>query len=93
MLTTGIRSEVGVKVFGSDLKVLEDRARAVAEVLRAIPGAADVYPEQGASSSEQRRGGCARAARQCRRDGSSADSLWLTLRQQPRGRWSSRWTA
>jgi Cu(I)/Ag(I) efflux system membrane protein CusA/SilA len=46
MLTTGIRSEVGVKVFGSDLKVLEDRARAVAEVLRAIPGAADVYPEQ-----------------------------------------------
>ena len=46
MLTTGIRSEVGVKVFGSDLKVLEERARAVADVLRAIPGAADVYPEQ-----------------------------------------------
>jgi copper/silver efflux system protein len=46
MLTTGIRSEVGVKVFGSDLKVLEDRARAVAETLRRIPGAADVYPEQ-----------------------------------------------
>jgi Cu(I)/Ag(I) efflux system membrane protein CusA/SilA len=46
MLTTGIRSEVGVKVFGDDLKVLEDRARAVAEVLRKVPGAADVYPEQ-----------------------------------------------
>ena len=46
MLTTGIRSEVGVKVFGSDLKVLEGRARAVAEVLRKVPGAADVYPEQ-----------------------------------------------
>src|SRR5215510_13602444 len=46
MLTTGIRSEVGVKVFGDNLKVLEERARAVAEVLRAIPGAADVYPEQ-----------------------------------------------
>ena len=46
MLTTGIRSEVGVKVFGSDLKVLEDRARAVAETLRRIPGAADVYAEQ-----------------------------------------------
>jgi len=46
MLTTGIRSEVGVKVFGNDLKVLEERARAVAEVLRKIPGAADVYPEQ-----------------------------------------------
>jgi len=46
MLTTGIRSEVGVKVFGSDLKVLEERARAIAEVLKTIPGAADVYPEQ-----------------------------------------------
>jgi Cu(I)/Ag(I) efflux system membrane protein CusA/SilA len=46
MLTTGIRSEVGVKVFGSDLKVLEERARAIAERLRGIPGAADVYPEQ-----------------------------------------------
>jgi Cu(I)/Ag(I) efflux system membrane protein CusA/SilA len=46
MLTTGIRSEVGVKVFGSDLAVLEDRARAVADVVRTIPGASDVYPEQ-----------------------------------------------
>ena len=46
MLSTGVRTDVGVKVYGSDLKVLEDRARAVAEVLRAIPGAADVYPEQ-----------------------------------------------
>jgi Cu(I)/Ag(I) efflux system membrane protein CusA/SilA len=46
MLTTGIRSEVGVKVFGSDLGVLQERARAVAEVLRQIRGAADVYPEQ-----------------------------------------------
>jgi len=46
MLTTGIRSEVGVKVFGNDLNVLQERARAVADVLRSIPGAADVYPEQ-----------------------------------------------
>jgi Cu(I)/Ag(I) efflux system membrane protein CusA/SilA len=46
MLTTGIRSEVGVKIFGSELKALEERARAVAEVLRGIPGAVDVYPEQ-----------------------------------------------
>src|SRR5262245_4102398 len=46
MLTTGIRSEVGVKVFGSDLNVLQERARAVAAVLRTIPGAVDVYPEQ-----------------------------------------------
>jgi len=46
MLTTGIRSEVGVKVFGNDLNVLEERARAVADALRKIPGAVDVYPEQ-----------------------------------------------
>jgi Cu(I)/Ag(I) efflux system membrane protein CusA/SilA len=46
MLTTGIRSEVGVKIFGDNLAVLEERGRAVAEVLRRIPGAADVYPEQ-----------------------------------------------
>jgi len=46
MLTTGIRSEVGVKVFGSDLNVLQERARAVADALRQIPGAVDVYPEQ-----------------------------------------------
>jgi len=46
MLTTGIRSEVGVKIFGDNLAALEERARAVAEVLRKIPGAADVYPEQ-----------------------------------------------
>ena len=46
MLTTGIRSEVGVKLFGHDLTQLEERARAVATVLQRIPGAVDVYPEQ-----------------------------------------------
>lgn len=46
MLTTGIRSEVGVKIFGADLQVLEDLARRVAEALRAVPGASNVYPEQ-----------------------------------------------
>ena len=46
MLTTGIRSEVGVKVFGSDLATLERLAREVADVVRAVPGASNVYPEQ-----------------------------------------------
>jgi Cu(I)/Ag(I) efflux system membrane protein CusA/SilA len=46
MLTTGIRSEVGVKIFGTDLKALKERARVVADVLWHIPGAIDVYPEQ-----------------------------------------------
>src|SRR6059036_3166710 len=46
MLTTGIRSEVGVKVFGNDLNVLQERARAIADALRNIQGAVDVYAEQ-----------------------------------------------
>ena len=46
MLTTGIRSEVGVKVFGTDLTVLEESARRVADVVRRVPGASNVYPEQ-----------------------------------------------
>ncbi|HXE79274.1 MAG TPA: CusA/CzcA family heavy metal efflux RND transporter [Vicinamibacterales bacterium] len=46
MLTTGIRSEVGVKLYGTDLVVLEDLARRVADVVRRVPGASNVYPEQ-----------------------------------------------
>ncbi|HEX8399250.1 MAG TPA: CusA/CzcA family heavy metal efflux RND transporter, partial [Pyrinomonadaceae bacterium] len=46
MLATGIRSQVGIKIFGNDLKTLEDYSRKIADVVRAIPGAADVYPEQ-----------------------------------------------
>ena len=46
MLTTGIRSEIGVKVFGSDLTVLEGKAREIADVVRTVNGASDVYPEQ-----------------------------------------------
>ena len=46
MLTTGIRSEVGVKVFGTDLAVLEDSARRIADAVSGVPGASNVYPEQ-----------------------------------------------
>jgi Cu(I)/Ag(I) efflux system membrane protein CusA/SilA len=46
MLTTGIRSEVGVKVYGNDLTVLESSARRIADVVRRVPGASNVYPEQ-----------------------------------------------
>src|SRR5262249_61687635 len=46
MLSTGIRSELGIKVFGSDLSVLQQKAREIAEAVRGIPGARDVYPEQ-----------------------------------------------
>src|SRR6187431_3030709 len=46
MLTTGIRSEVGVKIFGADLHVLENLARQVADAIRRVQGASNVYPEQ-----------------------------------------------
>jgi Cu(I)/Ag(I) efflux system membrane protein CusA/SilA len=46
MLTTGIRSEVGVKIFGNDLPQLEALARRVANAVRTVPGASSVYPEQ-----------------------------------------------
>jgi copper/silver efflux system protein len=46
MLTTGIRSQVGIKIFGNDLKALEDSSRRIAEVVKTVPGAVDVYPEQ-----------------------------------------------
>jgi copper/silver efflux system protein len=46
MLTTGLRSEVGVKIYGNDLMTLENLAREVADVVRHVPGAANVYPEQ-----------------------------------------------
>jgi len=46
MLTTGIRSEVGVKIYGNDLTVLEQSARRIADVVRRVPGASNVYPEQ-----------------------------------------------
>jgi len=46
MLATGIPTQVGVKVFGPDLAVLEKEAGEIAEAVRAVPGAADVYAEQ-----------------------------------------------
>jgi Cu(I)/Ag(I) efflux system membrane protein CusA/SilA len=46
MLATGIPTQVGVKIFGPDLAVLERKAREVAAVLGGVRGAADVYPEQ-----------------------------------------------
>jgi len=46
MLATGIPTQVGVKIFGPDLAVLEAKAHEVAEAVRPVRGAVDVYPEQ-----------------------------------------------
>jgi Cu(I)/Ag(I) efflux system membrane protein CusA/SilA len=45
MLTTGIRTEIGVKIYGSDLAEIERRSREIASVLETVPGAANVSPE------------------------------------------------
>jgi cobalt-zinc-cadmium resistance protein CzcA len=45
-MIAGVRSDVGVKVFGDDLDVLKATAREIEGVVRQIPGAADVTVEQ-----------------------------------------------
>src|SRR5258705_2668885 len=46
MLSTGIRSQVGMKIFGNDIKTLEELSRRIAEDVIQVPGAKDVYAEQ-----------------------------------------------
>jgi len=45
-LISGVRSDVGVKIFGDDLDVLAQVAAQVQTVLQGVPGAADVKAEQ-----------------------------------------------
>jgi copper/silver efflux system protein len=46
MLSTGIRTPVGVKVFGTDLAEIEKIARQIEAVIRAVPGTASAYAER-----------------------------------------------
>jgi len=46
MLATGIRTPVGVKVFGTDLTEMERIAREVEAVLRNVPGTTSAYAER-----------------------------------------------
>jgi Cu(I)/Ag(I) efflux system membrane protein CusA/SilA len=46
MLSTGIRTQVGVKVFGPDLRVIEQKSEEIERVLRQVPGAVDLYAER-----------------------------------------------
>ena len=46
MLATGIRTPVGVKVFGTDLAEMETVARQVEAVVRAVPGTSSAYAER-----------------------------------------------
>jgi len=45
-MTAGLRSDVGLKLFGDDFDVLRDRAEALREAVERVPGAADVTVEQ-----------------------------------------------
>ncbi|QFU14752.1 efflux RND transporter permease subunit [Microvirga thermotolerans] len=46
MLSTGIRTPVGIKVFGSDLAEMEKAARQVEAVVKAVPGTTSAYAER-----------------------------------------------
>ncbi|MFG1245040.1 efflux RND transporter permease subunit [Xanthobacter versatilis] len=46
MLATGIRTPVGVKVFGTDLSQMEQSAREIERVLRSVPGTSSAYAER-----------------------------------------------
>lgn len=46
MLATGVRTDLGVKIFGNDLNVLQDLAIQAEKILRTVPGAVDLYAER-----------------------------------------------
>ena len=46
LLSTGIRTQVGVKVFGSDLEMIQKKAAEIERHLRNVRGAADLYAEK-----------------------------------------------
>lgn len=46
MLSTGIRTPVGIKVFGNSLEQIEQAARRIEAVVRKVPGTSSVYAER-----------------------------------------------
>ncbi len=46
MLSTGIRTDVGVKVYGQNLDTLYNISRQIEKALTGMPGVTDLYPEQ-----------------------------------------------
>jgi copper/silver efflux system protein len=47
MLSTGIRTPVGVKVIGTDLVEIDRLAKEIEQVLKAVPGTSSAYAERG----------------------------------------------
>ncbi len=46
MLSTGIRTPVGVKILGSDLSVINEIGQKLESIIRAVPGTRSVYSER-----------------------------------------------
>ena len=46
MLATGVRTDIGVKVFGDDLDKIQKVSQEVADVLAEVPGAVGIVPDQ-----------------------------------------------
>ena len=46
MLSTGIRTQVGIKIFGSELNTIENLSSEIEQTVRAVPGAVDLYAER-----------------------------------------------
>lgn len=46
MLSTGIRTPIGIKVFGTDLEEMEQLARQIETAVRAVPGTTSAYAER-----------------------------------------------
>ncbi len=46
MLSTGIRTPIGIKVFGKDLEEMEKLARQIEAVVKAVPGTTSAYAER-----------------------------------------------
>ena len=68
MLSTGVRTDLGVKIFGNDLNVLKDLAVQAEGILKTVPGAADVVAERVTGGNYHRHrhrpGGCGPLRRQ-----------------------------
>ena len=45
-MDAGIRTDLGIKLFGDDLEILKQKAAEIERIVRKIPGAADVGSEQ-----------------------------------------------
>jgi len=46
MLSTGIKTPVGIKIMGSDLKVLSRLGQKIASVLKDVPGTQSIFPDK-----------------------------------------------